>query len=132
MEASPGRVRRSIAEKRRIVELTLEPGQSVARVAQAEGVNSHQVFQWRRLYRQGGLQEPGARSRALLPVVVREEKGAATGEGARQARPTPRAEEQAASSRSAIHIELPGRALISVEGRADALLLRAILEVLRG
>ena len=36
-----------VAEKRRIVELTFAPGASVARVAQAEGVNSHQVFRWR-------------------------------------------------------------------------------------
>jgi hypothetical protein len=32
MEASKVRVRRSVAEKRRIVELTLQQGQSVARV----------------------------------------------------------------------------------------------------
>lgn len=35
------RVWRTVAEKRRIVELTFQPGMSVARVAQAEGVNSH-------------------------------------------------------------------------------------------
>jgi len=47
------RVYRSVAEKRRIVELTLSPGASVSHVAQAEGVNSHQVFDWRRAYRNG-------------------------------------------------------------------------------
>jgi transposase-like protein len=63
----PGvRVRRTIGEKRRIVELTFEPGASVARVAQAEGVNSHQVFQWRRSYRQGGLALAGGSGPALL------------------------------------------------------------------
>ena len=55
MESNAGRVHRTVAEKRRIVELTLAPGMSVARVAQAEGVNSHQVFQWRRAFRAGGL-----------------------------------------------------------------------------
>ena len=60
-------MRRSVAEKRRIVELTLLPGQSVARVAQAESVNSHQVFQWRRAYRNGLL---AADSTALLPVAL--------------------------------------------------------------
>ena len=64
------RVRRSVAEKRRIVELTFQPGQSVARVAQAEGVNSHQVFQWRRAYRAGELVEAGEQSSSLLPVIV--------------------------------------------------------------
>ncbi len=47
----PGRrVRRwrSVAEPRRIVELTLVPGASVALVARAHGVNANQVFKWRR------------------------------------------------------------------------------------
>jgi hypothetical protein len=35
---------RSVAEKRRIVELTLAPGASVALVARAHGVNANQVF----------------------------------------------------------------------------------------
>ena len=57
-----------VAEKRRIVELTFAPGASVARVAQAEGVNSHQVFQWRQSYRQGGLVLPDPGAPCLLPV----------------------------------------------------------------
>src|ERR1035438_8269391 len=67
METTQVRVRRSVAEKRRIVELTFQPGQSVARVALAEGVNSHQVFQWRRAYRAGEL---GEQASSLLPVIV--------------------------------------------------------------
>ena len=35
---------RSVAEKRQIVELTFEPGASVALVARAHGVNANQVF----------------------------------------------------------------------------------------
>jgi transposase len=49
------RQRRSIAEKRRIVEETLAPGASVARVAGAHGVNANQVFGWHRLYLAGRL-----------------------------------------------------------------------------
>src|SRR5437667_11024020 len=49
------RQRRSIAEKRRIVEETLVEGASVARVARAHGVNANQVFGWRRLYLAGRL-----------------------------------------------------------------------------
>ena len=64
------RVYRSIAEKRRIVELTLHPEASVARVAQAEGVNSHQVFVWRRAYLKGRLGAMGHKPSALLPVVL--------------------------------------------------------------
>ena len=37
----------------------------------------------------------------------------------------------AAPSSEAIHIEFPGRALVTVEGRADASLVRAVLESLR-
>jgi len=70
METTKVRVRRSVAEKRRIVELTFQPGQSVARVAQAEGVNSHQVFQWRRAYRAGELVVAGEHASSLLPVIV--------------------------------------------------------------
>lgn len=62
------RVWRTAAETRRIVELTLQPGMSVARVAQAEGVNSHQVFQWRRAYRQGGLDEADLANRRTLTL----------------------------------------------------------------
>ena len=51
------RQRRSIAEKRRIVEETLVAGASVARVARANGVNVNQVFDWRRLYLAGRLGE---------------------------------------------------------------------------
>jgi transposase-like protein len=36
-----GRKRWLVEEKRRIVELTLVPGASVARIAQAEGVNAN-------------------------------------------------------------------------------------------
>ena len=42
------RRRRSLEEKRRIVEETLEPGASVARVARQYAVNANQVFYWRK------------------------------------------------------------------------------------
>ena len=65
------RQRRSIAEKRRIVEETLVEGASVARVARAHGVNANQVFYWRKLYQSGRL---GTTSIArLLPVRVTRE-----------------------------------------------------------
>jgi Transposase and inactivated derivatives len=114
MESEKRRVWRTAAEKRRIVELTLQPGMSVARVAQAEGVNSHQVFQWRRSYRQGTLGDAGADCTALLPVVVSE----------------PGNETETKPS-GAIHIEFPGRATITAESGADGHLLRAVLEALQ-
>ena len=65
------RQRRSIAEKRRIVEETLVEGASVARIARAHGVNANQVFGWRRLYLSGRLGQQKATMR-LLPVRVSE------------------------------------------------------------
>lgn len=117
---------RTVEEKRRIVEETLTEGVSVAVVARRHGVNANQVFQWRKLYR-WGLLDPSSQQRQhnrarLLPVTVVDEAEPGEEQHASVAAP----------SSGAIHIELPGRALISVEGRADAVLLRAILESLRG
>jgi transposase-like protein len=47
--------RRSIQERRAIVEETLLPGASVSRVARRHDVNANQVFHWRKLYREGRL-----------------------------------------------------------------------------
>ncbi len=65
----PKRERRSVEAKSKIVEETLAPGASVARVARANGVNANQVFSWRRLYLAGRLGDP-PRSTKLLPVTV--------------------------------------------------------------
>ena len=51
------RQRRSIAEKRKIVEQAMLPGASIARVAREHGVNANMVHYWRNLYRQGRLGE---------------------------------------------------------------------------
>jgi transposase len=124
-----GRVRpirrwRTVSEKRRIAEQTLEPGASVALVARAHGVNANQVFKWRRALKRGELSEPAAASTALLPVTLSapSESANGTGEVGVKSQPTPG---------GAIHIEFPGRAMISVESGADPILLRSILESLR-
>ena len=116
------RQRRSIADKRRIVEETLVEGASVARVARAHGVNANQVFGWRRLYLAGrlGEQKPGIK---LLPVRVGE------------IWPTPGAVERGSTDfespqPSTIHIELR-QAQVRIEGSADPALVRVLLECLR-
>jgi len=123
-----GRKRWSVEEKRRIVELTREPGASVARVAQAEGVNANQVFLWRRAYRNGELRVDCSSS-ALLPVVIGSD-GSSVPEIAPEAETAP-VEAGPVEPSGAIHIELPGRAMISVERGADRALLRTILESLQ-
>ena len=101
--------RHGLSEKRRKVELTLQPGASVAQVARANGVNGNQLFSWRRSYERGELVEPVSGSTALLPVAL----SAVCESPARKAAP----QEQPPACVST-HIELPGRALISVESGA--------------
>lgn len=121
----PQRQRRSIAEKRRIVEETLVPGASVARVARAHGINANQVFGWRRLYLAGRLGEPKPGIK-LLPVRVSESTS------------TPVVVESVESGLSdvvqpqsgTIHIELR-QAQVRIEGGADPALVRVLLECLR-
>jgi transposase len=108
---------RSISEKLQIVQLTLKPGASVAEVARAHGVNANQVFKWRRAFERGELSESRV---ALIPVTI-----AGPGDGSRAT------EAVARPAAGAIHIELPGRATISVESGADSSLVRSILESLR-
>jgi transposase len=125
--AGGGSVRRRLwtaDEKRRIVEQTLSSDVSVAIVARQHGINANQVFYWRKLYRAGQLHsnaqpESGVR---LLPVSVGDEE------------PLQTAPEQntPASSGVSINIEIPGRALVSVEGAVDAAIVRAVVESLRG
>jgi transposase-like protein len=98
-------------------------------VAQSEGVNANQVFQWRRAFDNGDLQSGD--STALLPVVVGAEAApVAEIEPAPEIKQAVSTEAYAARLSGAIHIELPGRAAISVERGADRALLRTILESL--
>jgi transposase len=119
LEVSARRVRRwhPISEKLKIVQDSLQAGVSVAEVARAHGVNANQVFTWRRSFERGELSEASV---ALIPVTVSSSEGE-------------KREPEAATppAGGSIHIELPGRALISVENGADPSLLRSILESLR-
>jgi transposase len=116
------RQRRSIAEKRRIVEETFSPGASVARIARAHGVNANQVFGWRRLYLAGrlGEQKPGIK---LLPVRVSESKS-------KRAVVEPCVADFSQLQPATIHIELR-QAQMRIEGNADPALVRVVLECLR-
>ena len=124
------RVYRSVAEKRRIVELTFQPGAGVAKVAQAEGVNSHQVFDWRRAYLKGKLEPKGQKSAALLPVVLSPAGASAVTVDAAVTEKSS-IQPMAALPGGSIHIEMSGRVKIRVESGVDAALLRAVLESLR-
>ncbi len=113
---------RALEEKRRIVEETLAEGTSVARVARAHGVNANLVFNWRRRYQAGLL---GGCDRAkLLPVKVTPESSS------RWTGPLREPGSSSSSSVGAIHIQLQD-VQVRIEGSADPVLLRVLLECLR-
>lgn len=114
----PKRRYRTIEEKRRIVEETLQPGASVARIARAHGVNANQVFGWRQLYHQGQLERRPDQMPALLPVRLID-----AAEGSPTRTPIGR------PPSGVIHIEVP-RGQLRITGRVDSETLRAVLEKL--
>jgi transposase len=116
--ASPSKKqrRRTIKERRDIVEETLVPGASVARVARRHEVNANQVFYWRKLYREGQLGITIATP--LLPVKVKTE------------RPTTMVEESGPLlSSGTMEIQF-SRGTLRIAGSVDMLALRAVLECL--
>ena len=114
----PARRRRSKQERRRIVEESLRPGVSVARLARAHQVNAKQIFHWRKLYREGLLAEQAEKPAAeWLPVRLADLSPEEPGQA------------QPAQACGAIEIELP-RGRVRIEG-AEASTLRLVLELLR-
>jgi transposase len=103
---------RSKQERRQIAEESLQPGASAAVVARHHGVNANQIFHWRKLLREGRLDQE-APSAQLIPVRIAD----VVEEQCRQAR----------HHTGCIQIEI-GRTRIRIEGSADPENLRLILE----
>jgi len=109
---------RSNAEKRQIVEETFVEGVSVAAVARRHDLNANLLFGWRRLYRQGLLDQCREPTSAKLlpvqvtPVVVSNERVEPTRRG------------------SEIEIDLPGEVRVRVRGAVDTRALADVLSVL--
>jgi transposase len=110
--------RRTIKERRDIVEETLVPGASVARVARRHDVNANQVFYWRKLYREGRLGISIATP--LLPVKVKTERPSKT-----------LLEDSPMLSSGTMEIRF-SRGTLRIAGSVDVLALRAVLECLAG
>ena len=108
--------RRTIKERRDIVEETLVPGASVARVARRHDVNANQVFYWRKLFREGRLGI--SMNPQLLPVKVEAEQ--ATEPVKRDVRTL---------SPGTMEIEFP-KGILRITGSVDVVALRAVLESL--
>jgi transposase len=96
----------------------------MASLAREHDLNANQLFYWRKLYRAGQLCEDAftdrTRSVQLVPISVADDE--------------PLAAEQIKTSapRLTMNIEIPGRALVSLEGTIDAVFIRTVLEGLRG
>jgi transposase len=109
--------RRTVRERRAIVEETLVPGASVSRVARRHDVNANQVFHWRRLYREGQL---GSQTDAqLVPVKVANDRSVES------------AKDDDFLPRSGLEIQL-AKGTLRVFGTVDVVALRAAIECLVG
>jgi transposase len=110
--------RRTIKERRDIVEETQVPGASVARVARRHDVNANQVFYWRKLYREGRLGL--SMTSQFLPVKVAAERLAETVKG-----------DDSRLLSGTMEIKLP-RGTLRIAGSVDMVALRTVLECLAG
>jgi transposase len=105
---------RTKAERRAIVEETLEPGASVSRVARRHDVNANQVFHWRKLYQEGRL---GTTSNFLPVRVADEQRGeAVNGSGF-------------IAQAGTVEIKL-SRGTLRIVGSVDVTALRTVIECL--
>ena len=113
--ARRGRRLRTIEEKRRIVEETLQTGESVATVARRHEVNANQVFAWRRQYEQGLRELSPA---ALLPVALIKPKPSKRSLSGGDA---------TAASDDYVEVELVGGERLRVRGRLASQLLGQLI-----
>lgn len=86
------------------------------------GLNANQVFTWRRLHRQGLLENANRKAAGLLAVRVVETPPVK--EVGRPSQPSPR-------TAGMIQVELP-KGHLQIAGRVDAEALRVVLEKLLG
>ena len=123
LDETPKRVarrRRSVEEKRRIVEETLEAGASVARVARRHAVNANQVFYWRKKHREGRLGK--SPSNKLLPVTLSDLSWSKSGRAGCGSSPT---------AVGSMEIKL-AKGTLRVAGNVDVVVLRTAIECLVG
>ena len=120
MEKTEKRRMRSKTERRQIVEETFKSGASVAQIARAHGVNANQVFNWRRMYHAGELEEDVTTDK-LLPVKVTDLAPVVVVKSTKRREKAPS---------GFIDIDL-GHARVRIEGTANPAVIRAVMEGLR-
>jgi len=110
--------RRSVEERRRMVEASLAPGVSITQVAARFGVRPNQLSAWRKRYREGRLGGCDSATPKLLPVRLVKGGALRGGQGRGEA------------AGGGIEVELV-RGRVQVSGSADLQALRLVLECLR-
>jgi transposase len=121
IEIFRGQARRrwSDEEKRQLVAETFMPGATVHAVAQRHGVNTSQLFTWRKRYRGDlGLPAPAAAAFAAVELVA-----------ARPPTETSEAEVQPHAP-GVIEIDLPRRGRLRISGSIDPAVVTAALRAL--
>jgi transposase len=108
--------RRTIRERREIVEETLLPGASVSRVARRHDVNANQVFYWRKRYREGQL--GSSADTQLIRVKVANDRSA---EAVKEDDFLPRS--------GTLEVKL-SKGTLRIFGTVDVIALRAVIECL--
>lgn len=138
------RRRWSVAEKRRVVEESFEPGASVSIVARRHDVNANQLFSWRRAYERGEFGD-GTDNRPGEPAAPGLVEVGVIGGGdrmdfvAQQRSGVPPAATRLMVKGAGrepfrtglIEIELSGGTIIRVDGLVDDIALRRVLAVVR-
>jgi transposase len=116
------RRRYDAAFKQAIVEQTLAPGASVARIAREHDINANQLFKWRRQFlvaRDGTSASSQPSAVSLLPVtLVADEPASDTASQAKTAAP------------GQIEIQLRG-GTVRIQGAIDTAVLQLVLSSLR-
>ena len=115
--------------RRQVAVAASEPGISVAKLAQAHGLNPNMVFKWRRQLRAGLFDGVAHSTAVLLPVALpdapTDEKTAPTSLALQPVEP----HRESVQTASGIEIELNG-ARVRVTGMVDQVQLRLVLRCL--
>ena len=120
VEIFQGRARRRWSEedKRRLVNETLAPGQTVHGVARRRGISPSQLFAWRKLFRAGiDRAVPAPMVRGFAAVEIAPATAAPVGD---------------AMPAGLIKIELAGGSRVRISGAADPAVVAAALRALAG
>jgi transposase len=114
------------AFKRHLVELSLAPGASVAKIALDHRLNANILFKWRRQHLRELARSAPKPAAGLLPVTVMEPERTVVEAAARAPGPTPRRQ---AAAGGVIEIDLPlGR--VRLTGGVDLAALRVVVDAL--